>query len=131
MRGWIAGLLLAVLGSAGMMTATGVLPPPGDSGDSGGGDSGMDTGDTGGNEDSGPTGDTASPGDTADTGRLDDTGLPDPVYSAAQVAGEKGGFSCTTSGGAGTAGAVWALVLGAALRRRTAPGADEGEALRR
>lgn len=127
MRGWIAGLLLTVLGSAGMMTATGVLPPPGDSGDSG------DTGDTGVTGDSGDTatpGDSGSTGDTADTGRVADTGEPDPAYSAAQVAGEKGGFSCTTAGGVGPAGAVWAVVLGAALcRRRLSAGSEEPNGL--
>lgn len=118
MRGWIAGLLVMVLGGAGVASATGMLPPPGDSGDSGF----VDTGDTGG--DSGdPATDTADSGsavpDTGDTGLEGDDTAP-PGYSAAQKAGEKGGFSCSTAGGTGTAGVAWALLLGAALRRREA-----------
>lgn len=111
MRGWLAGSLLVFFGMAAIASVgVGALPPPGDSGDTG-----FDTGDTG------DTGDTAT--DTGDSGQTDtaDTAAPEdtagPRYSAAQRAGEKGGFTCATAGTTGSAALVWGGVLLLAARR--------------
>ena len=109
MRGLLATILFFALTVApAASVAGGFLPPPGDSGDSGG----FDSGDTG-------AIDTGAPTDTGST----DTG-PDgedtagPVYSAAQRAGEKGGFGCSSAGAMGSAVLMWSGVLLVAGRRR-------------
>lgn len=110
MRGWLAGSLFFLFGMAALASMPGGwMPPPGDSGDSGldSGDSGIDSGDSGDTDDSGI--------DTADTGLPEDTA--GPKFSAAQRAGEKGGFSCSSVGTTGSAALVWGGVLLLAARR--------------
>ncbi len=112
-------------------------PAPGDSGDTSAapdsGDTGADSGDSGG--DSGDSGDTG--GDTGDTGdsgvvpdpdsgdsglvtEVVDSGEADlPGIAAADLAGEKGGFGCTTGLVGSTAAFGWTVVFVAAgLGRR-------------
>ena len=127
--------LLATMALAGpVMLATWALrvaPPPGDTG---GGDTGgtwVDTGDTG---DTG--GDTAveTGGETGGTGGIDtggDTGCDtgpcgaavdtSPQYSAAELAGEEGGWGCATA--PRTLALGWLGLVALATRRRRADGA--------
>jgi len=113
MRGWLAGSLLFLFGMAALASMPGGwMPPPGDSGDSG-----LDSGGWGdsGSGDSGSGDSGGGSVDTADTGLTEDTA--GPKYSAAQRAGEKGGFSCSNVGSTGSAALVWGGVLLLAARR--------------
>ena len=126
-RDWVAPLIVMV-GLAGMVAMTdaarararaGTPPPSGhDSGDTGHdtADTGEDTGggeDTSGGNDT-STGTDSGADDTADTG---DTAYVDPGISAAQRAGDVGGFGCVT-GPVGGGGLGLALALVAVGRRR-------------
>jgi hypothetical protein len=97
-------------------------PPAGDTGDTGAADTGpADTGNPGGDDTGSPGGDDASGADDGAAGT--DTGPAERRRSAAQVAGEKGGFSCAVAPGASVG--AWALALGAvglARRRRAGRG---------
>ncbi len=121
--------LLATMALAGpVMLATWGLrlaPPPGDTGAADTGGTGwIDTGETG--------GDTAvdTGGDTGDTGAVEtgetgcDTALgpcggaidTSPQYSAAELAGEEGGWGCATAPGGLALG--WLGLVALATRRR-------------
>lgn len=124
-RDWLAPLIvfaglssMAVAGSSGSLR---VVPPPAghDSGDSG---HAHDTGDTAADDTSSAADDTSASTDdtsTADTATdtADDTAVP--VFSAAQKAGEQGGFKCAAVGGAPVSlGGIALLGLVVTARRR-------------
>jgi uncharacterized protein (TIGR03382 family) len=128
-RDWLAPLIvlaglssMAVAGSSGALR---VVPPPADTGDSG------DTDDTAAGDDTASAGDdtaaddTAAGGDdtsadSADSADTADTGdTSEPKYSAAQSAGEEGGFKCSAVGGAPVSlGGIALLGLVVVGRRR-------------
>jgi MYXO-CTERM domain-containing protein len=113
---------LGFFGGAASLASRGGPPPPpaGDTGDTGASDTGAsDTGPTGGDDTGAPGGDDGA----ADGGAGTDTGPEAPRRSAAQVAGEKGGFSCAVAGGTGPGLGVLAVaVLGLVRRRRARRG---------
>ncbi len=115
MRGWLAGSLLVLFGISGMASVGGAWsPPPGDTGDTGDTAEPIDSGDSAEPVD---TADSAEPVDSGDSGIAIDT-ADGPRYSAAQDAGEKGGFGCSALGMSGSAAALWGGLLVIAARRR-------------
>lgn len=123
-----------MIGSIGVVASSsaaiqGTRPPaPGDSAGDTSGDSGLDTGDDTGIDTGGDSGIDTGP---IDTGPIDtstpvvdtaDTDLPD--VSAAQLAGEKGGFGCSSTATGTSAMLAWAgvfLLAGGARRKRELP----------
>ena len=98
-----------------------------------GSDTSADTGsDTGNTTDTGDTSDTGDSGDTGDTGDTDDTGSDTGTdtgtdtgvdtgptgYSAAELAGDPGGFGCATLTGRASGMLVFGSVLLLLWRRK-------------